>query len=57
MAIDSVLGLRNPRPEQLHRLPGLKTSANDMFDAIWIDPQLGLKAYCVKTQLPGDWLS
>jgi len=57
MAIDSVLGLRNPRREQLHRLPGLKTSAHDMFDAIWIDTQLGLKAYCVKTQLPDDWLS
>lgn len=57
MAIDSVLGLRTPRREQLHRLPGMKTSAHDMFDAIWIDPQLGLKAYCVKTQLPGDWLS
>jgi len=56
MAIDSVLGLRTPRREQLHRLPGLKTSAHAMFDAIWIDPQLGLRAYCVKTQLPSDWL-
>lgn len=51
MMIDEVLGLRNPRPQQLHRLPGVKTGAHDLFDAIWIDNLLGLKAYCVKAQL------
>ena len=51
MMIDEVLGLRNPRPQQLHRLPGVKTGAHDLFDAIWIDNALGLKAYCVKAQL------
>lgn len=57
MTIDGVLGLRNPRREQLHRLPSLKTNAHGLFDAIWIDAELGLKAYCVKAQLPVDWLS
>ncbi len=57
LTIDSVLGLRNPQREQLHRLPSLKSSAHGLFDAIWIDADLGLKAYCVKAQLPVDWLS
>ncbi len=56
MAIDSVLGLRTPRQEQLHRLPGLKTGAHDLFEAIWMDTQSGLKAYCVKPQLAENWL-
>lgn len=51
MVIDEVLGLRNPRREQLHRLPGRQTAAHDVFDAIWIDNKLGLQAYCVKAQL------
>lgn len=51
MVIDEVLGLRNPLREQLHRLPGGQTAAHDLFDAIWIDNKLGVKAYCVKTQL------
>jgi chemotaxis signal transduction protein len=51
MMIDEVLGLRNPLPQQLHRLPGGRTGAHELFDAVWIDNKLGLQAYCVKTQL------
>lgn len=51
MMIDEVLGLRNPRREQLHRLPNVKTAAHDWFEAIWIDKALGLQAYCLKEQL------
>ncbi|MEK7344209.1 MAG: chemotaxis protein CheW [Pseudomonadota bacterium] len=51
MAIDEVLGLRNPRREQLQRLPSVKTVAHDWFESIWIDDQLGAQAYCLKTQL------
>jgi chemotaxis signal transduction protein len=57
MAIDEVLGLRNPLRDQLHKLPGAMTTAHTLFDAIWIDNKLGLKAYCVKAQLPADILS
>ena len=56
MLIDEVLGLRNPTREQLHKLPGVMTTAHGLFDGIWIDNKLGLKAYCVKTQLPADFL-
>ena len=56
MLIDEVLGLRNPTREQLHKLPGIITTAHGLFDGIWIDNKLGLKAYCVKTQLPADFL-
>ena len=52
MAIDEVLGLRNPQRDQLHKLPGAMTTAHSLFDAIWIDNKLGLKAYCVKAKLP-----
>jgi hypothetical protein len=54
--IDEVLGLRSPKIEQLHKLPGAVSTAHEWFDAIWIDNQLGMKAYCVKTQLPSDFL-
>lgn len=54
--IDEVLGLRKPKTEQLHKLPGAVSTAHDWFDGIWIDNKLGMKAYCVKTQLPGDFL-
>lgn len=57
MVIDEVLGLRNPRREQLHRLPSVKTAAHGLFDAIWIDNALGAKAYCLKTQLPAGWFA
>jgi chemotaxis signal transduction protein len=57
MRIDEVLGLRNPRREQLHRLPGVKTTAHELFDAIWIDQALGLQAYCLKEQLPARLLT
>jgi len=56
MAIDEVLGLRNPLRDQLHKLPGAMTTAHSLFDAIWIDNKLGLKAYCVKAKLPADIL-
>lgn len=52
MLIDEVLGLRTPRPDQLHRLPGALSTAHGLFDGIWIHHELGLKAYCVKTALP-----
>lgn len=52
MVIDQVLGLRNPSREQLRPLPGMKNTAHDFFDAICIDNKLGVKAYCVKAQLP-----
>jgi chemotaxis signal transduction protein len=55
--IDEVLGLRSPKREQLHKLPGAVSTAHEWFDAIWIDNQLGMKAYCVKTQLPSDFLN
>lgn len=54
--IDEVLGLRSPQREQLHKLPGAVSTAHDWFDGIWIDNKLGLKAYCVKTQIPSDFL-
>lgn len=57
MLIDEVLGLRKPRPEQLHRLPGVKTAAHQWFDALWVDIQLGFKAYCVRTPLEPGFLS
>lgn len=56
MLIDEVLGLRSPLAEQLHKLPGAVSPAHGWFDGIWIDNKLGLKAYCVKAQLPGDFL-
>jgi len=56
MLIDEVLGLRNPTREQLHKLPGVVTAAHGLFDGIWIDHRLGLKAYCVKTQWPAGFL-
>lgn len=56
MLIDEVLGLRNPTKEQLHKLPGGMSTAHSLFDGIWIDNKLGLKAYCVKTKLPEDFL-
>ncbi len=56
MLIDEVLGLRNPMRDQLHKLPGIMTTAHGLFDGIWIDNKLGLKAYCVKAQLPADFL-
>jgi chemotaxis signal transduction protein len=56
MLIDEVLGLRNPKREQLHKLPGAVSAAHGLFDGIWIDNKLGLKAYCVKTKLPEDFL-
>lgn len=58
LLIDEVLGLRNPTREQLHRLPSGVTTAHGLFDALWVDPQTGLKAYCVKAQLtPEFWFS
>jgi chemotaxis signal transduction protein len=57
MLIDEVLGLRNTTREQLHKLPGVMTPAHGLFDGLWIDNKLGLKAYCVKTQLPTDFLA
>jgi hypothetical protein len=51
MLIDEVLGLRKPKPEQLHILPGVKTDAHRWFEALWVDNQLGFKAYCVRTPL------
>lgn len=57
MVIDEVLGLRHPTREQLHRLPGAPTSAHQLFDALWIDHRKGFKAYCLKTQLPPNFLS
>jgi chemotaxis signal transduction protein len=56
MLIDEVLGLRNPSKEQLHKLPGGISIAHGLFDGIWIDNKLGLKAYCVKAKLPEDFL-
>jgi chemotaxis signal transduction protein len=56
MLIDEVLGLRKPKPEQLHRLPGVKTDAHRWFEALWVDHQLGFKAYCVRPELtPELW--
>lgn len=57
LLIDEVLGLRKPRPEQLHRLPGVKTAAHRWFDALCVDNQLGFKAYCVRAQLEAGFLS
>jgi chemotaxis signal transduction protein len=57
MLIDEVLGLRNPKREQLHRLPGAMSTAHGLFDGIWIDSEQSLKAYCVKAQLPLDFLA
>jgi len=57
MLIDEVLGLRNPTQEQLHKLPSGMSAARSLFDGIWIDNKLGLKAYCVKPTLPEDFLS
>jgi chemotaxis signal transduction protein len=57
MLIDEVLGLRNPKREQLHKLPGAMSTAHGLFDGIWIDNDLGLKAYCVKALLPQDFLA
>lgn len=57
MLIDEVLGLRNPKREQLHKLPGAMATVQSLFDAIWIDNGLGLKGYCLKSQLPADFLS
>ncbi len=57
MLIDEVLGLRTPQPEQLHRLPGAVSPAQSWFDGIWIDNQLGAKAYYVKAQLPTDFMA
>lgn len=56
MLIDEVLGLRNPTREQLHKLPGGMTTAQGLFDGIWIDNKLEMKAYCVKAKLPEDFL-
>jgi chemotaxis signal transduction protein len=56
MLIDEVLGLRKPKPEQLHRLPGVKTDAHRWFEALCVDNQLGYKAYCVRSPLtPELW--
>lgn len=51
MLIDEVLGLRKPKPDQLHRLPGFKTDAHRWFEALCVDNQLGFKAYCVRSSL------
>ncbi len=51
LLIDEVLGLRKVQSGQLHKLPGSTSSAHDWFDGFWIDNKLGLKAYCVKSQL------
>lgn len=56
MRIDHVLGLRNPKPEQLHPLPSISTIAHKIFDAIWIDSRLNQKGYCLKSQLPSDFM-
>lgn len=56
MRIDEVLGLRSPQREQLHKLPGAVSPAHGWFDGLWIDAQHGLKAFCVKSQLPADFL-
>ena len=56
MLIDEVLGLRKPKPEQLHRLPGVKTAAQRWFEALWVDNQLGFKGYCVRTPLTNELL-
>ena len=56
MRIDRVLGLKKPRREELHALPGVSTLAHRIFDAIWTDPQLGHKAYILKSQLPKDFM-
>ena len=56
MLIDEVLGLRKPKPEQLHKLPGVKTDAHRWFEAICVDSHLGFKAYCVRATLtPELW--
>ena len=56
MLIDEVLGLRKPKTGQLHRLPGVKTDAHRWFEALWVDNQLGFKAYCVRSPLTtGLW--
>lgn len=57
MLIDEVLGLRNPKRDQLHKLPGGISAAHGLFEGIWIDQGLGLKAYCVKAELPSDFLA
>lgn len=57
MLIDEVLGLRKPKPEQLHRLPGVKTAAHQWFDALCVDNKLGFKAYCVRATLEAGFLS
>ena len=51
MLIDEVLGLRKPQPGQMHKLPGIKTDAHRWFEALWVDNQLGFKAYCVRSPL------
>ena len=56
MLIDEVLGLRTPTREQLHKLPSGMSMAHGLFDGIWIDNKLGLKAYCVKTKMPANFL-
>lgn len=56
LLIDEVMGLRNPSRDQLHRLPGLTTTAHTLFDAFWVDNKLGANAYRVKSQLPTDAL-
>lgn len=57
MLIDEVLGLRKPKPEQLHRLPGIKNTAHQWFDALCVDNKLGFKAYCVRATLEAGFLS
>lgn len=56
MLIDEVLGLRKPKADQLHRLPGAKTVAHQWFDALWVDSALGFKAYCVRSTLQSGYL-
>ncbi|WP_416545128.1 chemotaxis protein CheW [Limnohabitans sp. DCL3] len=56
MLIDEVLGLRNPTRDQLHKLPGIVTTAHGLFDGIWIDNKLGLKAYCANSHWPANFL-
>lgn len=60
LRIDRVLGLRTPKPEHLHKLPATTTLAHRVFDAVWTDPQpssqQGQKAYCLKAQLPADFM-
>lgn len=55
MLIDEVLGLRKPKPDQLHKLPGIKTDAHRWFEAIWVENQLGFKAYCVRAPLSSEF--